>query len=113
MPHVLATGGAGFFGGLLKRHLLRHRRHVTSIDRAPDTYRHPHLTRLNGDLRDPYTAKARERLGWHPSLTCEQTLVQIYRDSTSRREQTGQRGQFFDWSGSAPVGVIRLLKWVS
>jgi UDP-glucose 4-epimerase len=345
MPHVLVTGGAGFFGGILKRHLLRHRDHVTSLDLAPDPYRHPHLTRITGDVRDPWflnsvfrrahydavfhcaavvphgsyseddlwttnvnatrmiaktcaqsgvpklvhisssclwggkpgraireddppspvdlygesklaaehelcsfsasvetvilrspaivdraprgllaiildfihagktlwtigdasnrcqivfaedlaraciaalrpgfsgilhignpgvrtlrelwqavidaagtgsviralppkparlalrlasmlglssltpyesrmiaddfffdTSKIRERLGWRPSLTCEQTLVQIYRDSTSRREQTRPRGQIFDGYGPAPVGVIRLLKWVS
>lgn len=54
MPHVLITGGAGFFGGILKRHLLRHRYHVTSLDSAPDAYRHPHLLRLTGDVRDPW-----------------------------------------------------------
>lgn len=54
MPHVLVTGGAGFFGGILKRHLLRHRYHVTSIDRAPDANWHPHLTKITGDIRDPW-----------------------------------------------------------
>lgn len=54
MPHVLVTGGAGYFGGILKRHLLRHRYHVTSIDRAPDATRHSCLTKRTGDLRDPW-----------------------------------------------------------
>lgn len=54
MPHVLVTGGAGFFGGILKRHLLRHRWHVSSIDRVPDANWHPHLTKIKGDVRDPW-----------------------------------------------------------
>lgn len=53
MAHVLVTGGAGFFGGILKRHLLRQRFHVTSIDRVPDPSWHPRLTKIAGDLRDP------------------------------------------------------------
>jgi len=54
MAHVLVTGGAGFFGGILKRHLLRRRYDVTSVDRVPDTSWHPHLTKITGDLRDPW-----------------------------------------------------------
>jgi nucleoside-diphosphate-sugar epimerase len=44
MPHVLVTGGAGFFGGILKRHLLRQHYDVTSIDRVPDPNWHPRLS---------------------------------------------------------------------
>ncbi|MFZ0630637.1 MAG: NAD(P)-dependent oxidoreductase [Acidobacteriaceae bacterium] len=55
MPHVLVTGGAGFFGGILKRHLLQQRFQVTSIDRVPDPSWHPNLTKITGDLRDPWT----------------------------------------------------------
>jgi UDP-glucose 4-epimerase len=54
MPHVLVTGGAGFFGGILKRHLLRQGYRVTSVDRVPDPSWHPHLTKITGDLRDPW-----------------------------------------------------------
>src|SRR5579875_70770 len=54
MSHVLITGGAGFFGGILKRHLLRAHYRVTSIDRVPDPSWHPHLTKVAGDLRDPW-----------------------------------------------------------
>ena len=54
MPHVLVTGGAGFFGGILKRTLLRQRYDVTSVDRAADPSWHPHLTKVTGDLRDPW-----------------------------------------------------------
>lgn len=51
--HVLVTGGAGFFGGLLKRHLLANRWRVTSIDRVSDPSWHPNLIKIQGDLRDP------------------------------------------------------------
>lgn len=54
MPHVLVTGGAGFFGGILKRHLLQQRYAVTSVDRVPDPSWHPNLTKISGDLRDPW-----------------------------------------------------------
>lgn len=54
MSHVLVTGGAGFFGGILKRHLLRQRYRVTSVDRVPDSSWHPRLTKITGDLRDPW-----------------------------------------------------------
>jgi UDP-glucose 4-epimerase len=54
MPHVLVTGGAGFFGGILKRRLLRQYYDVTSIDRVPDPSWHPRLTKITGDLRDPF-----------------------------------------------------------
>lgn len=53
MAHVLVTGGAGFFGGILKRHLLDNHFQVTSVDRVPDPSWHPHLRKINGDLRDP------------------------------------------------------------
>jgi UDP-glucose 4-epimerase len=54
MSHVLVTGGAGFFGGILKRHLLQQHYQVTSIDRVPDPSWHPGLTKITGDLRDPW-----------------------------------------------------------
>jgi UDP-glucose 4-epimerase len=54
MPHVLITGGAGFFGGILKRHLLQQHYTVTSVDRVPDPSWHPRLTKITGDLRDPW-----------------------------------------------------------
>jgi UDP-glucose 4-epimerase len=54
MSHVLITGGAGFLGGILKRHLLQANYRVTSIDRVPDPSWHPHLTKITGDLRDPW-----------------------------------------------------------
>ncbi len=63
MSRVLVTGGAGFFGGILKRHLLRQRYDVTSIDRVPDPSWHPRLTKITGDLRDPWLLNSAFRRG--------------------------------------------------
>ncbi len=53
MPHVLVTGASGFFGGVLKRRLLREGHTVVNIDLEPDEDSHPGLTSIQGDLRDP------------------------------------------------------------
>lgn len=54
MPHVLVTGASGFFGGVLKRRLLREGHTVVNIDLAPDEDAPlPNLTFIQGDLRDP------------------------------------------------------------
>lgn len=52
MPEVLVTGGCGFFGGILKRHLLAEGFSVTNIDVVPDQDQHPSLRSLHGDIRD-------------------------------------------------------------
>jgi nucleoside-diphosphate-sugar epimerase len=48
----LVTGGAGFFGGVLKRRLLDDGAEVVGVDLIPDTARHPALTSLQADIRD-------------------------------------------------------------
>jgi nucleoside-diphosphate-sugar epimerase len=57
MAHVLVTGGAGFFGGVLKRRLLREGNTVVSIDVEPDEDSLPGLTSIQGDLRDAELVK--------------------------------------------------------
>lgn len=52
MSCFLITGGAGFFGGILKRHLLDCGHACVSIDLQPDSDRHPHLQSVQGDIRD-------------------------------------------------------------
>jgi len=52
MAHVLVTGGSGFFGGVLKRRLLREGNTVVNIDLEPDEDSLPGLTSIQGDLRD-------------------------------------------------------------
>jgi len=52
MRTALVTGGAGFFGGILKRRLLEEGWRVVSIDLQKDEDTHPHLTTVQGDIRD-------------------------------------------------------------
>jgi UDP-glucose 4-epimerase len=52
MAHVLVTGGSGFFGGVLKRRLLREGHTVVNIDCEQDEDTLPGLTSVRGDLRD-------------------------------------------------------------
>jgi nucleoside-diphosphate-sugar epimerase len=52
MSNYLVTGGAGFFGALLKRELLDQGHYVTSYDLHNDEDKHPRLTSVVGDLRD-------------------------------------------------------------
>ncbi|HET7104024.1 MAG TPA: NAD(P)-dependent oxidoreductase [Terracidiphilus sp.] len=52
MPHVLVTGGSGFFGGILKRRLLREGNSVVNIDLERDEDSHAGLTSIRGDIRD-------------------------------------------------------------
>lgn len=49
---VLVTGGSGFFGGVLKRRLLREGFAVTNIDLVRDEDTHPALSSVQGDIRD-------------------------------------------------------------
>jgi UDP-glucose 4-epimerase len=52
MSRFLVTGGSGFFGGVLKRRLLREGHAVVNIDLERDEDTHPELTSIVGDLRD-------------------------------------------------------------
>jgi len=48
----LVTGGAGFFGGILKRRLLALGHRVVSIDLEADADSHDRLVAVRGDIRD-------------------------------------------------------------
>ena len=52
MAKFLVTGGAGFFGGILKRRLLSDGCEVISVDLVPDVDRHPALISLQADIRN-------------------------------------------------------------
>lgn len=52
MTTALITGGAGFFGDILKSRLLAAGARCVSIDLQPDPRTHPHLVSVRGDIRD-------------------------------------------------------------
>jgi UDP-glucose 4-epimerase len=58
LAKYLVTGGAGFFGGILKQRLLQDGAEVVSVDLVPDTAHHPALTSLQSDLRDEKAMRA-------------------------------------------------------
>jgi len=49
---VLVTGGAGFFGGVLKREILGSGDRCISVDIVPDEDSHPNLVKAQVDIRD-------------------------------------------------------------
>jgi nucleoside-diphosphate-sugar epimerase len=52
MQTILVTGGAGFFGGILKRRLLAAGYGCVSFDLVHDEDRHDNLVSIKGDLRN-------------------------------------------------------------
>jgi len=52
MKTVMVTGGAGFFGGILKRTILESGDRAISVDVCPDEDEHPNLDKRQIDLRD-------------------------------------------------------------
>ncbi len=52
MTRALVTGGAGFFGGILKHRLLDEEFDCVSVDLQPDWEEYPRLRSVQGDIRD-------------------------------------------------------------
>ncbi len=52
MAEFLITGGAGFFGSILKKYLVQQGHRCVSIDLMPDDYVHENFSPVQGDIRD-------------------------------------------------------------
>lgn len=52
MACYLITGGAGFFGTILKQHLLEQGAQCVSIDIKPDSFKHQNFKAYRGDIND-------------------------------------------------------------
>ncbi|HEX4651333.1 MAG TPA: NAD(P)-dependent oxidoreductase, partial [Granulicella sp.] len=59
------------------------------------------------------TKRIRERLGWAPTLTNEQMMIEAYRYYARQRAEIHARKDVSAHSKPAQMGVIRLLKWIS
>jgi UDP-glucose 4-epimerase len=59
------------------------------------------------------TTRIRQRLGWRPTLTNEQMMVEAFRYYAAGRKEIHARKDASAHSRPAPMGIIRLLKWVS
>ena len=59
------------------------------------------------------TSRIREHLGWRPTLTNQQMMIEAFRYYAASREEIHARTEVSAHSRPAPMGVIRLLKWIS
>jgi len=55
MKKYLITGGAGFFGSILKKELIKEGNFCVSIDLEKDNYKHKNFISIKGDIRDTKT----------------------------------------------------------
>jgi UDP-glucose 4-epimerase len=59
------------------------------------------------------TSKIKERLGWRPTLTNAEMLIEAYDYYAQRRAEIESRQDVSAHRRAAPMGVIRLVKWLS
>jgi nucleoside-diphosphate-sugar epimerase len=59
------------------------------------------------------TSKIKERLGWHPTLTNAEMLIEAYDYYAQRRAEIESRQDVSAHRRAAPMGIIRLVKWIS
>jgi nucleoside-diphosphate-sugar epimerase len=59
------------------------------------------------------TTRIRERLGWRPTVTNEQMMIEAFRYYATQRKEIHARKDVSAHSKPAEMGIIRLLKWIS
>ncbi len=84
MTRVLVTGGAGFFGGVLKRRLLDEGFDCVSVDLQPDWESHPRLRSVEGDIRDrPFIDRLFAEHSFDAVFHCAAMLAHDVKDKTA------------------------------
>ena len=58
MKTILVTGGSGFFGAIMKQHILEQGYRCINIDLVKDPGEHPNLVQYQGDIRDAEKLRA-------------------------------------------------------
>jgi UDP-glucose 4-epimerase len=59
------------------------------------------------------TTHIRQQLGWRPTVTNEQMMIEAFRYYASKRKEIHARKDVSAHSKPAEMGIIRLLKWIS
>ena len=59
------------------------------------------------------TSRIKAQLGWRPTLTNSEMLVRAYRYYSENRAEIESRSEASAHRKPAPMGVIRMLKWIS
>ena len=59
------------------------------------------------------TNRIRKELGWTPTLTNQQMMIEAYNYYAAQRAEIHARKDVSAHSKAAPMGIIRLLKWIS
>ena len=59
------------------------------------------------------TTRIREKLGWRPTLTNQQMMIEAYNYYAAQRAEIHARKDVSAHSKAAPMGIIRVLKWLS
>jgi UDP-glucose 4-epimerase len=59
------------------------------------------------------TTHIRSKLGWAPTLTNEEMMIEAFRYYAAQRAEIHARKDVSAHSKAAPMGIIRLLKWFS
>ena len=59
------------------------------------------------------TARIKRELGWQPTMTNEAMMLKAFQYYSERRKEIHARTDVSAHSKAAPMGIIRLLKWLS
>lgn len=81
MKTILLTGGAGFFGSILKTRILEAGHRCVSIDLCRDSTEHPNLTTVQGDIRNvPLLENLYRQHGFDGVAHCAAILAHAVKD---------------------------------